>query len=141
MADAQTAREAAAQPRRGAAELPPNRTDCRRFDASVGGHHVDLEVGEYPDGRPCAIRINLHKEGSDYRGVMEAFARTVTYGLQHGVPLAVFVDDWIGCRFAPAGMTDDPDVRAASSILDWIGRKLAIEYPGHARVCEAEAAE
>ena len=61
-------------------------------------------------------------------GVMDAFAKSVSYGLQYGVPLRAFVEAFTNMRFEPAGMTDDPDIRFASSIMDYLFRRLAIEY-------------
>ena len=61
-------------------------------------------------------------------GVMDAFAKSVSYGLQYGVPLRAFVEAFTNMRFEPAGMTDDPDLRFASSIMDYLFRRLALEY-------------
>jgi ribonucleoside-diphosphate reductase alpha chain len=117
---------------RGELEPPPNRCRTRTFTASISQHRVHLSVAEYKDGRPCRIRIDIHREGGGYRGVMEAFARTASHGLQHGVALSVYVDDWIGCTFEPNGATDDAEIPSATSILDWIARRLLLEYPEHA---------
>jgi ribonucleoside-diphosphate reductase alpha chain len=125
---------------RGTVEAPYTLCRTRTATASIDGHRVHLAVADYPDGRPCRIRVDVHKEGSGYRGMMEAFARTVSHGLQHGVPLSVYVEDWKGCSFEPNGATDDTEVPTATSILDWIARTLEAEYPEHARVAQpAEA--
>ena len=124
----------------GAYEAPPFCCRTRTATASIANHRVHLAVADYPDGRPCRIRVDVHKEGSGYRGLMDAFASTASEGLQRGVPLHVYVDDWRGRCFEPNGATDDPAVPTATSILDWIARTLEAEYPEHARVAQpAEA--
>ena len=70
----------------------------------------------------------MSKQGSTLAGIMDAFAIAVSYGLQYGVPLRAFVEAFTGMRFEPAGMTDDPDIRFASSIMDYLFRRLALEY-------------
>jgi ribonucleoside-diphosphate reductase alpha chain len=61
-------------------------------------------------------------------GIMDSFAKSISYGLQYGVPLHAFVEAFVNTRFEPAGMTDDPDIRMASSIIDYLFRRLAVEY-------------
>jgi ribonucleoside-diphosphate reductase alpha chain len=68
------------------------------------------------------------KQGSTLAGIMDAFAISVSHGLQYGVPLRAFVDMFTNMRFEPAGITDDPDIRLASSLVDYIFRRLAVEY-------------
>ncbi|MFM9137994.1 MAG: vitamin B12-dependent ribonucleotide reductase, partial [Actinomycetota bacterium] len=68
------------------------------------------------------------KQGSTLAGIMDAFAKSISYGLQYGVPLRAFVEAFINTRFEPAGMTDDSDIRMASSIVDYLFRRLAVEY-------------
>ena len=70
----------------------------------------------------------MSKQGSTLAGIMDAFAISVSYGLQYGVPLRAFVEAFTNMRFEPAGMTDDPDIRIATSILDYIFRRLAVDY-------------
>jgi ribonucleoside-diphosphate reductase alpha chain len=70
----------------------------------------------------------VSKQGSTLAGIMDAFAISVSMGLQHGVPLATFVRHFTNMRFEPAGMTDDPDLRFAASLVDYIFRRLAVEY-------------
>ena len=89
-----------------------------------------VTVGEFPDGRPGEVFISVSKQGSTLAGIMDAFAISVSMGLQHGVPLATFVRHFTNMRFEPAGMTDDPDLRFASSLVDYIFRRLAVEYMG-----------
>ena len=92
--------------------------DCKGF----------VTVGEYEDGRPGEIFLKVSKQGSTLAGIMDAFAISISHGLQYGVPLRSFVEAFTNMRFEPAGMTDDPDIRFASSILDYLFRRLAVEY-------------
>ena len=92
--------------------------DCKGF----------VTVGEYDDGRPGEIFLRVSKQGSTLAGIMDAFAISVSYGLQYGVPLRSFVEAFTNIRFEPAGMTDDPDIRIATSLLDYIFRRLAVDY-------------
>lgn len=111
---------------------PPKLCPVQSFTASIDGHRVHMSVGEYPGPaprRPSALAVELHKEGAPYRSMMAAFARSVTHGLQRGVPLGVYVEDWLGCSFEPRGATDDEDVPFAKSILDWMARTLMAAYP------------
>jgi ribonucleoside-diphosphate reductase alpha chain len=91
-----------------------------------------VTVGEFPDGRPGEVFISVSKQGSTLAGIMDAFAISVSMGLQHGVPLATFVRHFTNMRFEPAGMTDDPELRFAASLVDYIFRRLAVEYMGQA---------
>ena len=87
-----------------------------------------MTVGEYEDGRPGEIFVRVSKQGSTLAGIMDAFAISLSHGLQYGVPLRAFVEAFTGMRFEPAGMTDDPDLRIATSIIDYLFRRLAVEY-------------
>ena len=87
-----------------------------------------VTVGEYEDGMPGEIFITAAKMGSTLAGLMDVFARSVSYGLQYGVPLKAYVKGMSNTNFAPFGTTDDPEVRTATSIVDYIFRRLAIEY-------------
>jgi ribonucleoside-diphosphate reductase alpha chain len=93
---------------------------------------ADLEgyftVGEYEDGTPGELFINVSKQGSTLSGLMDSFAISVSHGLQFGVPLKSYVKTLRGTSFAPSGMTDDSDIRTASSITDYIFRRLALDY-------------
>ena len=93
---------------------------------------ADLEgyftVGEYEDGAPGELFINVSKQGSTLSGVMDSFAIAVSQGLQYGVPLKRFAKSFRGASFAPSGITDDKDIRTASSITDYIFRRLALDY-------------
>src|SRR4051794_8588318 len=108
-------------------KLPRQRTS-RTFDFRVADCKGFVTVGEFEDGRPGEIFLRVSKQGSTLAGIMDAFAISVSYGLQYGVPLRVYVETFTNTRFEPAGMTDDPDLRIASSILDYIFRRLAVDY-------------
>jgi hypothetical protein len=108
-------------------KLPRNRTS-RTFEFRVADCKGFVTVGEYEDGRPGEIFLKVSKQGSTLAGIMDAFAISVSHGLQYGVPLRSFVEAFTNTRFEPAGMTDDPDLRIASSILDYIFRRLAVDY-------------
>jgi ribonucleoside-diphosphate reductase alpha chain len=92
----------------------------------------DLEgyftVGEYDDGKPGELFISVSKQGSTLSGLMDSFAISVSHGLQYGVPLKSYVKTLRGTSFAPSGITDDPDIRTAGSITDYIVRRLALDY-------------
>ncbi|MEJ7584313.1 MAG: hypothetical protein WKF43_09565 [Acidimicrobiales bacterium] len=90
--------------------------------------HGYVTVGEYDDGRPGELFLRVSKQGSTLAGVMDAFAISVSHALQYGVPLRAFVEMYTNMRFEPAGMTDDPDIRIASSLVDYIFRRLAVDY-------------
>ena len=100
----------------------------RTFEFRVADCKGFATIGEYGDGQPGEIFLTVSKQGSTMAGVMDAFAKSVSYGLQYGVPLRAFVEAFTNMRFEPAGMTDDPDIRFASSIMDYLFRRLAIEY-------------
>ncbi|MEK7292685.1 MAG: vitamin B12-dependent ribonucleotide reductase, partial [Actinomycetota bacterium] len=85
-------------------------------------------IGEYEDGRPGEVFLTVSKQGSTLAGIMDAFAKSISYGLQYGVPLRAFIEAFINTRFEPAGMTDDAEIRIASSIVDYLFRRLAVEY-------------
>ena len=95
---------------------------------SVSGHEGYIIVGMYEDGRPGEVFIKMSKEGSTLSGVMDGFALTLSIGLQYGVPAKVVVDKLINMRFEPSGITENPDIRFASSILDYVGRWLGGKF-------------
>jgi len=99
---------------------------------SVAGHDGYLTVGMYEDGSAGEIFIVMAKAGSTLSGVMDSFATAVSLGLQHGVPLALFVNKFAHVRFEPHGFTKNPDVPIAKSIVDYIFRWLGIKFLGHA---------
>ncbi len=102
----------------------------RTFEFRVADCKGFVTVGEYDDGRPGEIFLRVSKQGSTLAGIMDALAISLSHGLQYGVPLRTYVETFTGMRFEPAGMTDDPDIRIANSIMDYLFRKLAVLYLG-----------
>ena len=118
-------------------KLPARRTGYTQ-KAAVGGHKLFLSTGEYSNGRLGEIFIALHKEGSAFRGLMDAFAIAVSLGLQHGVNLEDYVEAFTFTRFGPAGAVEgDPAVLQATSMLDYVFRNLAVNYLGSHSVAPA----
>ncbi len=109
-------------------ERMPRRRTSSTFAFRVADCEGFVTVGEYEDGRPGEVFMKVAKQGSTLAGIMDAFAISVSLGLQHGVPLATYVKKYTNMRFEPAGMTDDPDLRIASSLVDYIFRRLAVDY-------------
>jgi ribonucleoside-diphosphate reductase alpha chain len=105
-------------------EKMPVERDSVTHKFSVGGHEGYLTVGMYPDGRAGEIFIKMSKEGSTLSGVMDGLALTISLGLQYGVPLKVFVDKLLNTRFEPSGISANPNIRFATSVLDYIARWL-----------------
>jgi ribonucleoside-diphosphate reductase alpha chain len=95
---------------------------------SVGGAEGYMTAGAYADGALGEVFLKLGKQGSTLAGVMDAFSIAVSIGLQYGVPLETFVEKFTNLRFEPAGMTDDADIRIAQSMMDYIFRRLALDY-------------
>ena len=95
---------------------------------SVGGAEGYMTAGAYADGALGEVFLKLGKQGSTLAGVMDAFSIAVSIGLQYGVPLETFVEKFTNLRFEPSGMTDDADVRIAQSMMDYIFRRLALDY-------------
>jgi len=108
-------------------KLPRTRRS-KTFSFRVADCHGYATVGEFEDGRPGEVFLKVAKQGSTLAGIMDAFAISVSHGLQYGVPLKAFVDMFTNMRFEPAGMTDDPDIRFATSLVDYIFRRMAVEY-------------
>lgn len=111
-------------------ERLPRRRRSSTFAFRVADCEGYVTVGEYVDGRPGEIFMKVSKQGSTLSGIMDAFSISVSLGLQHGVPLSTFVRKYTNMRFEPAGMTDDADLRLATSLVDYIFRRLAIDYLG-----------
>jgi ribonucleoside-diphosphate reductase alpha chain len=95
---------------------------------SVGGAEGYMTSGAYADGALGEVFLKLGKQGSTLAGVMDAFSIAVSIGLQYGVPLETFVQKFTNLRFEPSGMTDDADIRMAQSMMDYIFRRLALDY-------------
>jgi ribonucleoside-diphosphate reductase alpha chain len=87
-----------------------------------------MTSGAYADGALGEVFLKLGKQGSTLAGVMDAFSIAVSIGLQYGVPLQTFVEKFTNLRFEPSGMTDDADIRIAQSMMDYIFRRLALDY-------------
>jgi ribonucleoside-diphosphate reductase alpha chain len=106
----------------------PRRRRSSTFAFRVADCEGYVTVGEYDDGRPGEVFMKVSKQGSTLSGVMDAFSIAVSLGLQHGVPLSTFVRKYTNMRFEPAGITDDAELRLASSLVDYIFRRLALDY-------------
>jgi len=108
-------------------KLPRKRTS-RTYKFAVADLDGFFTVGEYEDGTPGELFINVSKQGSTLSGLMDSFAISVSHGLQYGVPLKSYVKTMRGTTFAPSGITDDEEIRTATSITDYIFRRLALDY-------------
>jgi ribonucleoside-diphosphate reductase alpha chain len=106
----------------------PKARPSQTLSFAVGGAEGYMTSGSYPDDGLGEIFLKMSKQGSTLAGMMDAFSIAVSIGLQYGVPLEQFVSKFTNMRFEPAGMTDDPDVRMASSVVDYIFRRLALDY-------------
>jgi len=107
--------------------LPKSR-QARTTSFSVGGAEGYITSGAYDSGRLGEVFLKLGKQGSTLAGVMDAFSIVTSISLQYGVPLETYVQKLTNLKFEPAGMTDDPDIRMAQSIMDYIFRRLALDY-------------
>lgn len=107
--------------------LPKSRPS-RTTSFSVGGAEGYMTAGSYPDDGLGEVFLKMGKQGSTLAGVMDAFSIAISIALQHGVPLETYVQKFTNLKFEPAGLTDDPDVRMAQSIMDYIFRRLALDY-------------
>jgi adenosylcobalamin-dependent ribonucleoside-diphosphate reductase len=112
-------------------ERLPRRRRSKTFAFRVADCEGYVTVGEYEDGRPGEVFIKVSKQGSTLAGIMDAFSISISLGLQHGVPLATYVRKYTNLKFEPAGITDDPDLRIATSLVDYIFRRLALDYLGY----------
>ncbi len=107
--------------------LPKTRSaTVTRFD--VAGAEGYMTASTYPDDGLGEVFLKLGKQGSTLAGVMDAFSMAISVGLQYGIPLESYVAKFTNTRFEPAGMTDDPDIRIATSIMDYIFRRLALDH-------------
>src|SRR5712691_11032865 len=120
----------------------PQRRKGYTQKANVGGHKVYLRTGEWEDGRLAEIFIDMHKEGSAFRSLMNNFAIAISLGLQYGVPLEEYVEAFTFTRFEPAGIVEGNDaIKMATSILDYIFRELAISYLDRSDLAHVEPAD
>lgn len=108
-------------------KLPKVRSS-RTYEFHVSNCKGFFTVGEYEDGSPAELFLSVAKQGSTLAGIMDAFAISISHGLQHGVPLKSYVKTFINMTFAPSGITDDQEIRTASSLVDYIFRRLASDY-------------
>jgi len=106
----------------------PKKRPSQTVSFSVAGAEGYMTASSYPDGGLGEVFIKMSKQGSTLAGVMDAFSISISIGLQYGVPLEAFVSKFTNMRFDPAGMTDDPDVRIAQSVMDYLFRRLALDY-------------
>ncbi len=95
---------------------------------SVAGAEGYMTVSKYPDDGVGEVFLKLGKQGSTLAGVMDAFSMAISISLQYGVPLEKWVEKFTNMRFEPAGVTDDPDIRIASSVMDYVFRRLALDH-------------
>ena len=122
---AQAAAQLVTQPVR--RKLPDERKAItHKFD--IAGHEGYITVGVYDDGQPGEIFLVMAKEGSTISGFADAFAQAISYALQYGVPLQALVDKFSHVRFEPSGMTRNPEIRFAKSIVDYIFRWMASKF-------------
>ncbi|HWA67333.1 MAG TPA: vitamin B12-dependent ribonucleotide reductase [Mycobacteriales bacterium] len=116
-----------AEPRLVRKRLPRQRPS-QTVSFSVGGAEGYMTAGSYPDDGLGEVFLKLGKQGSTLAGVMDAFSIAISIALQYGVPLETYVQKFTNMRFEPAGLTDDPDIRMAQSVMDYIFRRLALDY-------------
>jgi len=114
----------------------PKKRPSETVSFSVGGAEGYLTASSYPDDGLGEVFLKMSKQGSTLAGVMDAFSVAISIGLQYGVPLETFVAKFTNMRFEPAGMTDDPDVRMAASVMDYIFRRLALDFLPYDRRAE-----
>jgi ribonucleoside-diphosphate reductase alpha chain len=114
----------------------PKKRPSETVSFSVGGAEGYLTASSYPDDGLGEVFLKMSKQGSTLAGVMDAFSVAISIGLQYGVPLETYVAKFTNMRFEPAGMTDDPDIRMASSVMDYIFRRLALDFLPYERRAE-----
>jgi ribonucleoside-diphosphate reductase alpha chain len=125
---ATTAAEKAVAESRPVRRRLPKKRPSETVSFTVGGAEGYLTAGSYPDDGLGEIFVKMSKQGSTLAGVMDAFSMAISIALQYGVPLETYVSKFVNMRFEPAGMTDDPDVRMASSVVDYLFRRIALDY-------------
>lgn len=132
-----------------AAHAPPSTTRTRlpkrrhgfTQEAKVAGHKIFLRTGEFEDGQLGEIFVDMHKEGASFRALMNSFAIAVSLGLQHGVPLEAFVEQFTFTRFEPSGIVEGhARLRFATSLLDYLFRSLAVDYLGRDDLAQVASA-
>src|SRR4051794_16146700 len=106
----------------------PKKRPSETVSFSVGGAEGYLTASSYPDDGLGEVFLKMSKQGSTLAGVMDAFSVAISIGLQYGVPLETYIGKFTNMRFEPAGMTDDPDIRMAASVMDYIFRRLVLDF-------------
>ncbi|TDD37020.1 vitamin B12-dependent ribonucleotide reductase [Nonomuraea terrae] len=106
----------------------PNQRPSMTTRFTVGGAKGYMTASSYPDDGLGEVFLKMSKQGSTLAGVMDAFSVAISIGLQYGVPLETYMSKFVNMRFEPAGMTDDPDIRMATSVMDYIFRRLALDH-------------
>ena len=106
----------------------PKRRNSKTYEFSIADLKGFFTVGEYEDGTPGELFITVSKQGSTLSGLMDSFARSVSHGLKYGVPLKSYVKTLMNTSYAPSGVTDDSEIKVATSITDYIFRRLALDY-------------
>ncbi|MFE5592942.1 ribonucleoside-diphosphate reductase [Streptomyces sp. NPDC056549] len=106
----------------------PRRLHSTTWSFVVGQGKGYLTVGVDRQGRPADVQIRMAKQGSTLAGMMDTLSTTITSALRHGVPLETLVQQYIGMRFEPSGMTNDREIHTASSVMDYVGRRLAFNH-------------
>ncbi|MEZ6330616.1 MAG: vitamin B12-dependent ribonucleotide reductase [Candidatus Saccharimonadales bacterium] len=106
----------------------PKRRNSKTYEFRVADAKGFFTVGEYEDGKPGELFIHVAKQGSTLSGLMDSFAISVSHGLQYGVPLKSYVKTMMSRSYAPSGITDDPQIRTATSITDYIFKRLGHDY-------------
>ncbi|MDQ2845532.1 MAG: ribonucleoside-diphosphate reductase [Actinomycetota bacterium] len=127
-AKTEVAAPVAVEPGRPVRRRLPKKRPSQTVSFTVGGAEGYLTTGSYPDDGLGEIFVKLGKQGSTLAGVMDAFSIAVSVGLQYGIPLESYVAKFTNLRFEPAGMTDDPDIRLATSVMDYLFRRIALDY-------------
>ena len=114
----------------------PDTRDSKTHKFKIGGHTGYITVGLYEDGQPAEVFISMAKQGSTIYGLMESFGRAISYALQYGVPLSDLVRNFSHMRFEPSGMTSNPEIPFAQSVIDYLFRWLASQFLPAAEVEE-----
>ncbi|WP_328308952.1 vitamin B12-dependent ribonucleotide reductase [Actinomycetospora sp. NBC_00405] len=119
---------AVAQEHRPVRRRLPKKRPSQTVSFTVAGAEGYMTAGSYPDDGLGEIFVKMSKQGSTLAGVMDAFSMAISIALQYGVPLETYVSKFVNMRFEPAGMTDDPDVRIATSVVDYLFRRVALDH-------------
>nr|MDA8320934.1 ribonucleoside-diphosphate reductase [Actinomycetota bacterium] len=120
--------EAAQHPARPVRRRLPRQRSATVTRFAVAGSEGYMTASTYPDDGVGEVFLKLGKQGSTLAGVMDAFSMAISVGLQYGIPLESYVAKFTNMRFEPAGITDDPDIRMVSSVMDYIFRRLALDH-------------